>query len=229
MGFIQIDHLQTSSNARHLCRNPRCRSKLKAPTDNLRRAFCCRGCHSQFYRTRCLVCEKELPPGRSDRRFCRRPSCRSQYRRNPILFNFDKPKTDRTTGPADLSLKSPIKSGTFGGLETDRTWRIVAGPELTPEQLRLAIGTDYDRQVLRENFRANAKHWNAAALIGPNDAPVNVVGGYKFPGAPNIDLYPAESPIRNRPTDLNPAAPNKYIDQIPADLSIPPSLRRVPA
>jgi hypothetical protein len=48
-----------SVELRHYCRNLKCRSKLPAPIENVRKAFCCRGCHSAFYRTRCLVCEKE--------------------------------------------------------------------------------------------------------------------------------------------------------------------------
>lgn len=45
---------------RHYCRNPRCRSKLPAPVTNLREAFCARGCHTQFYRKRCLACEQPM-------------------------------------------------------------------------------------------------------------------------------------------------------------------------
>ena len=49
---------------RHYCRNPKCRSKLKTPVENPREAFCALGCHSAFYRKRCLVCEG--PMERSD-------------------------------------------------------------------------------------------------------------------------------------------------------------------
>ena len=44
-----------NSTGRVYCRNPKCRSKLKAPTDNYREAFCTRGCHSSFYLHRCLA------------------------------------------------------------------------------------------------------------------------------------------------------------------------------
>ena len=133
-----LEHLQRSDNSRHYCRNRHCRAKLKTPTDNLHRAFCVRGCYQQFYRNRCVVCEKELPPGRSDRRFCRKPSCRNQYRRNPVLFDFGEPKTGHSTGPADLALKSPIKSGAFCGLEPDRPWRIAAGPKISASNYHCA-------------------------------------------------------------------------------------------
>ena len=37
-----------------------CRSKLGEPEENDHRAFCARGCHSSFYRHRCLVCEAKF-------------------------------------------------------------------------------------------------------------------------------------------------------------------------
>jgi hypothetical protein len=54
-----------TTELRHRCRNQRCRCKLPEPVENLHRAFCCRSCFEQFYRTRCLVCEK---PKRHQRR-----------------------------------------------------------------------------------------------------------------------------------------------------------------
>jgi hypothetical protein len=47
----------TETAMRHYCRNPKCRSRLKAPVSNPREAFCARGCHSSYYRKRCLICE----------------------------------------------------------------------------------------------------------------------------------------------------------------------------
>jgi hypothetical protein len=43
---------------RHYWRN--CRSKLKALVESDHRAFCCRGCYAQFYRKRCVVCERSI-------------------------------------------------------------------------------------------------------------------------------------------------------------------------
>jgi len=34
---------------RKRCRNPRCRLKLKGPTDNDHKAFCCRGCYEGLW------------------------------------------------------------------------------------------------------------------------------------------------------------------------------------
>lgn len=98
---------------RHYCRNSNCRTKLPEPTANLRSAFCTKGCHAQFYRNRCLVCENELPPGRSDRKLCRRPKCRRQYRQNKMLFEPPKPKSGSDTARAHLASKNPHKTGTF--------------------------------------------------------------------------------------------------------------------
>jgi hypothetical protein len=112
-----------ANELRHYCRNSNCRTKLPEPTANLRRAFCTRGCHAQFYRNRCLVCENELPTGRSDRKLCRRPKCRWKYRQNKMLFEPPKPKSGSDTARAHLAPKSPAKTGTFlRGLD-GRAWR----------------------------------------------------------------------------------------------------------
>src|SRR5262249_36386247 len=58
----------TAHKAKHYCRNPRCRMKLPASVENEHHAFCCRGCHSSFYRSRCLVCEDQMKRKRSDQR-----------------------------------------------------------------------------------------------------------------------------------------------------------------
>jgi hypothetical protein len=107
-----------ANELRHYCRNSNCRTKLPEPTANLRRAFCTRGCHAQFYRNRCLVCENELPPGRSDRKLCRRPKCRREYRQNKVLFETPKPKSGSDTVRAHLASKNPDKTGTFFEVST---------------------------------------------------------------------------------------------------------------
>jgi hypothetical protein len=49
---------------RHYCRNPRCQSKLPTPVFNSREAFCTKGCHSSFYRRRCLIAtDAQVPLG----------------------------------------------------------------------------------------------------------------------------------------------------------------------
>jgi hypothetical protein len=83
-----------SVELRHYCRNLKCRSKLPAPIENVRKAFCCRGCHSAFYRTRCLVCEKDTGTNPltgekrkrlGQRKFCGR-KCKAEARQFPHVY-----------------------------------------------------------------------------------------------------------------------------------------------
>jgi hypothetical protein len=106
--------------ARHYCRNPRCRSKLVAPVENERRAFCTPRCHESFYRNRCLVCEKELPKGPANRKTCKRTKCRSEYQRFPHLFAVAKRNPANDTGRAKRPPKTSTKSGSFW---CGRGWR----------------------------------------------------------------------------------------------------------
>jgi hypothetical protein len=62
---------------RHMCRNPRCRSKLPTPVTNEREAFCARGCHSSFYRNRCLVCEQPMERKTGNQLVCGKRKCRN--------------------------------------------------------------------------------------------------------------------------------------------------------
>jgi hypothetical protein len=80
--------------ARQHCRNPKCRCRLSTPVANDRLAFCCHGCHDQFYRRRCVVCESELPPGPANRKLCRKAACRADFRKFGHLYNW--PKMTRT-------------------------------------------------------------------------------------------------------------------------------------
>ena len=51
----------TDDRLRHRCRNAgHCGQKLPEPVDSARRAFCCRGCYDQFYRKRCVACERSI-------------------------------------------------------------------------------------------------------------------------------------------------------------------------
>jgi hypothetical protein len=73
---------------RRRCRNPRCGGKLRAETDNPRRAFCCHGCYAAFYRNRCAVCEALLPPGPSNREICWRAKCHAERRKFPQTYQY---------------------------------------------------------------------------------------------------------------------------------------------
>jgi hypothetical protein len=62
-----------------------------------------------------------------------------------------------------------------------------------------------------------------SALIGPNDPPVNILGGYRFPNPPAVSLSPLTEPVPVVASDWKPCAPTSPIAD---DLSILPFLRR---
>jgi hypothetical protein len=154
----------------HRCRNPRCKSWLKEPVVSPRDAFCCASCEAGFYRMHCRVCEKELGDAKrnSRRELCGRRQCRNRFRSSRAHFlSCWYPSAIGASKPEKSSTKSTSKTT----IKSDRGF---------------AIGGDYDREVLRENFKANARFWNAVALIGPHDPPINILGGYKFPLSPEL-------------------------------------------
>jgi hypothetical protein len=204
-----------SNESRHRCRNPRCKIQLKETVANPRDAFCCASCEAGFYRTHCRVCEKELGDAKrnSRRELCGRRQCRNQFRSfRAQFFSVWYPNAIGASKPEKSSITSTPKTG----IKSDR---------------RFAIGADYDREVLRANFRANAKFWNAAALIGPTDPPVEILGrGHRWSGK-SIDRHLVAAIIeteiggaQNQPDSNRPA--NPYLAEIPTDLSIPRFLRR---
>jgi hypothetical protein len=67
------------TETRKFCRNPKCRAKLPSPVENLKEAFCCKGCRERFYRLRCYVCE-EKKTGRLDAHTCGRRKCQNAMR-----------------------------------------------------------------------------------------------------------------------------------------------------
>jgi hypothetical protein len=100
----------------------------------------------------------------------------------------------------------------------DRPWRIVAGA-LSDAAFRCATIPLYPELVARLT-RQHKQYYRAAAKgqIGPTDAPVNILGGFKFTNAPEIELGQQLSNIGQliaSPAD--------------ASLDIPPFLRRLAA
>jgi hypothetical protein len=81
----------SNQQLRSRCRNPRCRLKRAAPTENDHHAFCTRTCHESFYRNRCRVCERDLRKtgkrGDAGRRYCRPPAtCKQQAEKWPEKY-----------------------------------------------------------------------------------------------------------------------------------------------
>src|SRR5262249_58862399 len=80
------------SEARHFCRNPRCRMKLPAAVQNLHKACCTLGCHESFYLSRCLVCEDQMIRKRSNQRIkSGHGKCSAEYQRFPHVYDFRGP------------------------------------------------------------------------------------------------------------------------------------------
>jgi hypothetical protein len=114
-----------SGELRHYCR--KCRSKLPAPADNPRHAFCCRGCFNGFYRSRCRVCERDLRKtgkrGDAARMYCRPPAnCRREAERWPEKYG---------DGQFSVFPATKLRSADSTGLKSD-----VGGDRPTAYSLR---------------------------------------------------------------------------------------------
>jgi hypothetical protein len=83
-----LERVDAQVRIRHFCRNPHCRSKLAAPVDNKHHAFCTPGCHTVFYRSRCLVCEDAMRRKSEGQRFkSGHNTCKKEYQRFPGVYD----------------------------------------------------------------------------------------------------------------------------------------------
>jgi hypothetical protein len=204
---------------RHYCRNPKCRSKLPTPTGNGREAFCTRGCHSSFYRHRCIVCERAMPRNAGNQRTCYRADCKDTWRKRLISSRFlqpDPPPSYRGSANDKLIAEVPVKAGTKTGDTAGRavhisagehwtgTWHTlvpIAGPVLSANNYTSAVvGAG---EALAASDRLNAAHWRSAKAGE---------WGYRKPAAPISEPAPIASP--------------SLVPDLPDDLSIPAFLRR---
>ena len=198
----------TKQKPRHYCRNPKCRTKLPAPTGNEREAFCARGCHTSFYRHRCIVCERDMPRNAGNQHTCYRADCKARWRQKTIISRF--------LGPVKLISERPIKPGVreadkdgravhiSAGEHWTGTWHTlvpVAGPVLSANNYTGAVvGAG---ETLAASDRLNAAHWRSAKAGE---------WGYRRPAAPISEPAPITSP--------------SLLPDLPDDLSIPAFLRR---
>jgi hypothetical protein len=226
---------------RHRCRNVRCGAKLKVPTDNPRRAFCCDGCVESYFRSRCLVCERPFhrARGAEHRRFCR-ARCRVEFNRHPERFSaHPSHASSLLRGPS----KTPIKDPGFRAPKSGRPFAQIAGPKLSLRSLELAsIPLDPEpaarlERAHRPYFEALKKSQQATArqaLIKRRTWPVNIIGGQKLPGDTKVDLSPLPAaaewspPSRWKPattlaTDI-PDIPS-FLDRRPKHVPPPPPER----
>jgi len=233
---------------RKRCR--KCKSKLPEPTHNEHRAFCTPGCWRQFHYRRCIVCEKPIHQGSRGRRWlCRKPACRSELARWPDkykAFDFEpqKPKIAADTGIDAINSTSPTAAIDFEATKSDRAtpkqtwrerwdeagwtkgWRQIAGPPLSPDSFRAAVLMDdplrasFDRTERQNRDIIRRATANPDAIFQRDTPPLNLCGGYKFPGAPKLG-----------PKQLNRAAyDDGRVDALLADIDdetgIPAFLRR---
>ena len=155
------------------CRHRKCRTKLKKPVSNRREAFCARGCHTSFYLNRCLSCEGPIQRRNKTQRVCQKSQCRNAWRA-------------RAGFGRSSSSKTPISIGSKWAPRQDRAWDQIAGPKLTASQLYCGLVGAV--QAVAETDQKNRPHWrrhNAKAPLQPHDPPVNILGGYRFPDAPD--------------------------------------------
>src|SRR5262245_51468765 len=119
------------------CRNERCRTKLAVPTSNHHKAFCAAYCYDQFYKRRCLVCEKQLPEGHR-RQLCSSRDCRRDYRnfRHSYVLEVHNPQNCRGDS------KSPCGTEVKSAHKAPEAARIIAGPALSDFSLWAATLPD---------------------------------------------------------------------------------------
>jgi hypothetical protein len=210
---------------RHMCRNPKCRSKLPVPVGNDREAFCARGCHSAFYRHRCLVCEEPMERKTEHQLICGKRRCRNALQGAENFGRYHTPSS--AVSPS----KKPVNTGPKPSPMTDRPWHIAAGPALSADQPRAATVPDGpgSRWEGGEYRRIEAK--NRAALKAAEQAEIEVNGEFTEPewrGVTSPDGVGCfvtrfrDAPQRRAEAESKPAA------QLAEDLTIPPFLDRRP-
>lgn len=180
-------HPMFEPELRRHCR--RCRQKLTEPVENPRSAFCCRGCYRHFFAKRCLVCEREIRRTVGHQKLCGSVACRRGYRelvahRLEGKFGTKPPCASDGASPS----ANPIEIGVRGPEKTDGPSRVVAGT-LSDTEARLAM-LPVDRVTAARIDRVNREYSRGdnTTLIKRHHPPVNIVGGYQFPDAPNIDM-----------------------------------------
>ena len=217
-----------AETVRQRCRNRNCKKNLPAPTANDHHAFCRAWCHEAFYGSKCLVCEKPLPPdSRSTRKLCKRPKCRYTYSQNRSFFDFPAPGS---LSRSELS-KTPVKEGFLGGQKRDRA-SPVAGPQLTALQSRCAAIPDGPNGEWRggEVERVEARNTALLRAAGVPDLPLT--GGcftdtewreVISPDGVRCFVAQRDTPVAFQHSDWRPVSPAQ---PIAGDLSIPEFLQR---
>ena len=200
-----------ATEVRHYCRNPKCRSKLKAPIANTREAFCSPRVSRALLSASllCLRGEKDRP--------ARCPYLRAHKCKNAIRSL----KRSKDTRCVEIGVGNPIKSGLPEADKYGRAWKVVAG-EISPNAFHCATVSDGpDCQWKGGEFERVAK--NRAALKAADEAAAN--GYFTDP-----DWHAVVSPDGVKCFVTSFVAPARRARALPhpltADLSIPEFLRR---
>jgi hypothetical protein len=154
----ELDRPPEGENFRRRCPNLECRTKLPAPVDNPRDAFCCRGCYEGFYRARCRICERpiEQPPRGGVRFTCNKAKCRNAWKGRFGLGRYP------TLNRAESIQEVPGNKGPKVAIDDDRaSWRVVAaGAPISAGQYYCAIVGA--AAATAAAGQANAAHWRTA-------------------------------------------------------------------
>jgi hypothetical protein len=164
---------------RHMCRNPRCRMKLPAPTANLREAFCTRGCYESFHLKRCRVCDGPIEqPKHGTRLICKKSKCKNAWKAGLGFGRFaESSQASSNSNPAqEVPANQSILSESKPVERAYKPWRQIAGPPLTPNQFHCAtLGGDAMDEVLRVEAK------NRAALQANGQAEIEAIGYFTEP------------------------------------------------
>jgi hypothetical protein len=190
----------TVPNKSRLCRH--CGEDLPKAVRNPRDRFCCDKCEDSFYRVHCRVCERPITAKNSRRQLCGRRRCKLDFRRHQERFFPSRYPSGRVSPKRE---ENSTKSRAFLAENGGCTFAQIAGPALGESAFRAAtLPLDSELAARHSRDRAAAiverNRRAPAPAIGPHDPPVNVLGGYRFPGAPAIDLKPTTAGATTSPT-----------------------------
>jgi hypothetical protein len=181
-------------------------------------------------RVDCPMCGRPLRPKGSDvlvsrakrkrrpRKYCS-PRCqrRAAYERKfttPATSHQDSSLIGGKNHEKSIASEAPV-------------WRVIAGRQLSPKALRLAT-LPLDPVTEARVCRANARVWDEAAIVGPKDVPINLIGGYHFPNAPPLPGLSWTESCLTGLAELETEAPS-IVPDLPSDggdLEIPLFLQR---
>ena len=188
---------------------------------NHREAFCARGCHSAFYRHRCLVCEEPMERKTEHQLICGKRRCRNALQGAENFGRY------HTSSSAVSPSKKPVNTGPKPSPTTDRPWHIAAGPALSADQLRAATVPDGPGSCWEggEYRRIEAK--NRAALKAAEQAEIEVNGEFTEPEWRGVTSPDGVRCFVTRFQDapLQPAE-SKQAAEIAEDLTVPSFLDR---